>query len=130
MPFQHTPPAHAALRGWRAELWAWVLFAALLKGLIPHAALAAVMMPGTPVLSWCAPGLAPANTDELASGIDRSSTSQHCVCALAGDGVLPMVSMHWLAGQDHDALWLRPLQTAHPRTQRWLPPARGPPGSI
>ena len=69
------PTSQPGLKGWRARLWAWVLFAALLKGLIPHAALAAGMMSGDPALLWCAPG-------KGVAGMPAAAEPPHdCVCA-------------------------------------------------
>lgn len=120
------PPAATALKGWRARAWAWVLFLALFKGLVPHAALASVLMQGDPALVWCAPGLPGAAGEGKAAG--GMSAAQHaCVCASAGDGALPSGSAEAL-----------PRSAAHGEPQASLrstvlalralpPPARGPP---
>ena len=112
-----------ALQGWRARAWAWVLFVALCKGLIPHAALASVVMDGSPALVWCAPGTTA--TSEAAPGM--SSTAHDCVCASAGDGALPLSGVEWPAltlASPTPQTWL-PLAFAAERLR--LPPARGPP---
>lgn len=120
------PTTATALKGWRARAWAWVLFLALFKGLVPHAALASVLMQGDPALVWCAPGLPGAGGESKAAG--NMSAAQHaCVCASAGDGALPLKMV--------DAL---PRSAAHGQPQASLhstvlalrplpPPARGPP---
>lgn len=118
------PPA--ALCGWRARVWSGVLFMALLKGLIPHAALASALMQGTPALVWCAPGLAAA-TGESKAAVEMSGASHACVCAFAGDGaLLPGKVGPTPSGSTHD----QPLARTHSAAiakRLLLPPVRGPP---
>lgn len=121
----HQPSAPAishALRGWRARAWAWVLFAALVKGLIPHAALASVAMQGDPALIWCAPG---AGAIEMAGGM--SASAHDCVCASASDGA-PSLAVHEQATAGNRHQQALPLQRVAVAERRLLPPpARGPP---
>ena len=126
MSMSHPPAAPIALKGWRARAWAWVLFLALFKGLVSHAALASVLMQGDPALVWCAPGLPSASGESTAMG-GMSAASHACVCASAGDGGLPFESVGVLPrSASHD---LPPvLPNANLVAQRPLPPpARGPP---
>lgn len=120
-------PALTTVRGWRARAWAWVLFLALFKGLVPHAALAAALNPGGPALLWCAPGKE--RIDDRSAGAETPASAQHCVCATFGD-----------ASGAVTAQALPPLLLGHERTamappapvaQRalWLPPVRGPPSA-
>lgn len=114
-----------ALKGWRARAWAWVLFVALLKGLIPHAALASVVMNGDPALVWCASGAAATGEGKTTGGM--GAAAHDCVCAAAGDGALPqggaalspIVAAHQLPQPT--------LQTAAEARKFLSPPARGPP---
>ncbi|MES2682776.1 MAG: hypothetical protein V4650_04595 [Pseudomonadota bacterium] len=112
------------LRGWRARLWAWVLFVALFRGLIPHAALASVMMDGNPALLWCAPGSS-ALAETKSGGV--MAAAHDCACASSGDGGLPLGRQAIPASQagQPQALLLQPQRIA--ATQWRLPPARGPP---
>lgn len=114
----------AALSGWRARAWAWVLFVALFKGLIPHAALASVMMDGNPALVWCAPGSQSAAGEAKAASV---MADHSCICASAGDSSPPPVRMAapFAAGAHNATSQPQHLAVA---PQRLLPPpARGPP---
>jgi len=114
------------LQGWRAHAWAWVLFAALVKGLIPHAALAGAVMTGDPALVWCAPGKVAGSSEAGASGA-IAGAEHGCVCAASGDGgVLPGHTVSPLA----PTVVLKPqplLLAAASKLRPWPPPARGPP---
>lgn len=71
------------LTGWRCQAWSLLLFSALLRGLVPHAALAAVLDDGSPRLSWCAPGAGgPSQPVDLAATL---AAHAQCACATAGD---------------------------------------------
>ena len=122
------PTSQPGLKGWRARLWAWVLFAALLKGLIPHAALAAVLMHGDPAALLCAPGASAGKTGAQAS-VAQGSTHAPCVCAAMGDGALPPACAPVLrvAGAQRVEVPAPALSLA--RIPAHLPPARGPPAS-
>jgi len=120
-------PTQITVRGWRARAWAWVLFLALFKGLVPHAALAAALMPGGPALLWCAPGKNP--VEDRSAGAEAPASAQHCVCATFGDAS-GAVTAHALP----------PLRFGHERMAvaspapvaqqaLWLPPVRGPPSA-
>ncbi|MES2883432.1 MAG: hypothetical protein V4709_01405 [Pseudomonadota bacterium] len=120
------PTAASALKGWRARAWAWVLFIALFKGLVPQAALASVLMQGDPALVWCAPGLPSVSGDGKAVG-GMSAAGHACVCASAGDGALPLLPVEALPrSAAHDQPQASPRSTllAQPPLP---PPARGPP---
>lgn len=113
----------AALRGWRAHAWAWVLFIALCKGLIPHAALASVVMDDSPALVWCAPGAGTAS-----EGTSSMSSMAHgCVSASAGDGALPLGGIELLVAAASLPLPSAVLRPAFVTDRLRLPPARGPP---
>jgi len=114
----------SALKGWRARAWAWVLFLALFKGLIPHAALAAVTMAGDPALVWCAPG-SPVVEGKAANAM--AATAHACVCASAGDAALPPgLGAAPQAVSTADSL-PSILHTAASPQRLLPPPARGPP---
>lgn len=126
MSTSHPPVAATALKGWRARAWAWVLFLALFKGLVPHAALASVLMQGDPALVWCAPGLPSAGGESKAMG-GVSAAAHACVCASAGDGALPTESLAALPrSAEHDQPQASPLSTVL-ALRSLPPPARGPP---
>lgn len=76
-----TRPPQSPLAGWRSQAWSLVLFVALLRGLLPHAALAGLLDNGNPQLAWCAPGKAPA------SPVSAPATHAACVCAPAGEAL-------------------------------------------
>lgn len=125
----HPPkaPALTTVRGWRARAWAWVLFLALFKGLVPHAALAAALMPGGPALLWCAPGKE--RIDDRSAGAETPASAQHCVCATFGDAagaVTPPALPPLLSGHERMAV-ATPVLVA--RQTLWLPPVRGPPSA-
>ena len=65
-------------------VWSLVLFVALLRGLVPHTALAALVDDGGPPLRWCAPtpGSPPAPGADLAAAF---AAHAGCVCAPAAD---------------------------------------------
>ena len=65
-------------------VWSLLLFVALLRGLVPHAALAALVDDGSPELRWCAPtpGSPPASAADLAAAFAAHSD---CACAPASD---------------------------------------------
>lgn len=116
-------PSSTALQGWRARLWAWVFFAALLKGLVPHAALAAALMTGEPSLSWCAPGTAA----EGANSQRANGASEHsCVCASGFDAAAVGDGLAFQPG-DTAPLAVAPTRIARSSAAHRLPPARGPP---
>lgn len=121
-------PANTTVRGWRAHAWAWVLFLALFKGLVPHAALAAALMPGGPALLWCAPGKAP--IDDRSAAAETPASAQHCVCAtFGGDAAsgLPEPALRPEAAA-HEQLALAAVHSVAEHTL-WLPPVRGPPSA-
>lgn len=81
LPSMKSPLSQQHLTGWRSQAWALVLFVALLRGLLPHAALAGLLDNGNPELAWCAPGKAP-------PGEDRALAAHAaCVCAPAGESL-------------------------------------------
>lgn len=116
-----------ALRGWRASWWSLVLFIALFRGLVPHAALAGALMPGDPAQAWCSPRLEATDLGGAAALSTVLDNAHDCVCAGSGDSALPTgVAASPQAGAG-DA---RPLPAARSTTPRRLvrpPPARGPP---
>ena len=118
-PVVKTPP----LRGWRARLWAWVLFVALFKGLVPHAALASVMMDGSPALLWCAPG----TPGQAEAGGAKMAAAHDCVCASSGDGALPLPGSAIPAAEAGQSQGLTRQPPWIAAAQWRLPPARGPP---
>lgn len=127
MAYPPKAPALTTVRGWRARAWAWVLFLALFKGLVPHAALAAALMPGGPALLWCAPGKD--RIEDRSAGAETPASAQHCVCATFSDASSTATD---LAPPPpacrHEALEV----TATAPTDRpslWLPPPRGPPSA-
>lgn len=121
---EQSPTRNApALRAWRARAWAWVLFIALCKGLIPHAALASVVMDGSPALFWCAPGSGAAS--EAAPGM--SSTAHDCVCASIGDGALPLGAIELRPAAPVALPQIASLPPVFAAARLRLPPARGPP---
>ena len=67
------------LTGWRSQAWGLVLFVALLRGLLPHAALAGLLDNGNPEPAWCAPGKLPPG--EAKALVAHAA----CVCAPAGE---------------------------------------------
>ena len=125
---KHVPhlPRNAALNGWRARAWAWVLFLALFKGLIPHAALAGVLMRGDPALVWCAPG-SPAVSSEGKSSATMPGEAHACVCAAAADGALPVDPSAALYARMATVQPLAVSAIALDAQRLWLPPVRGPP---
>lgn len=112
-----------ALQGWRSRAWAWVLFVALCKGLIPHVALASVVMDGSPAMVWCAPGTAAASEAKPGMG----SMVHACVCASAGDGALPLSGAELLASVASQPSPQTLSHSAFAVERLRLPPARGPP---
>ena len=119
-------PDRAALGGWRARVWAWVLFAALFKGLIPHAALASVLMQGDPALLWCAPGTP--GTAAAGKASDEMAGAEHaCVCASAGEATLLPGKPGLLPTDRAQADPQRLIHTAAFTPRLLPPPARGPP---
>jgi hypothetical protein len=123
------PKPSNTLRGWRARVWAWVFFVALLKGLIPHAALAAVVMGGDPAAVLCAPALGNGAVNAGAEAAASQMASHgHCLCASMGDGAPPQVPLApgFLTAQP--ARVLRSVAVAAVCCDTRLPPARGPPG--
>ena len=114
-----------ALQGWRARAWAWVLFLALFKGLIPHAALASVMMDGSPALLWCAPGAG--SQVEGKPGAAMTAAAHDCVCASSADSAAPPKPAAVPTALALNAQPLRPLNSLLAVSQQRLPPARGPP---
>lgn len=75
------PNSIMPLYGWRAKAWAWVLFLALFKGLVPHAALAAAIHSGDPTAIFCNPSkTAEDRADAAASGKTMPSMGV-CICA-------------------------------------------------
>lgn len=128
LPMSNAPPLLQApvLKGWRARVWAWVLFVALLKGLIPHAALASALMSGDPALVWCALGAQSSAGEAKATG-GMSAAAHSCVCASSGDAAMPLVrSSDATAPRTHAPALRQPDLVVV--TQRLLPPpARGPP---
>lgn len=124
MSTAHAPHNSAVLKGWRAQIWAWVLFVALFRGLIPHAAIASVVMDGNPALLWCAPGSGSVESKAASVGM---GAAHDCVCASAGDGAMPLrrVLLPTLAGVRQQS---QSSFQNEATTQRVLPPpARGPP---
>ncbi|MDO9451808.1 MAG: hypothetical protein Q7J29_03015 [Stagnimonas sp.] len=119
-------PRNAALNGWRARVWAWVLFLALFKGLIPHAALASVLMRGEPALVWCAPGAA-AISSEGKSSASLPGELHACVCAAAADGALPSDPSAAVYGRMAPVQPSAVAAIASDAQPVWLPPVRGPP---
>lgn len=116
-------PSSTTLQGWRARLWAWVFFAALLKGLIPHAALAAALMTGEPSLSWCAPGA----TTESGTAQRAGSVGEHsCVCASGFDAADVGGGLAFQPGDSAPPV-IAPPRIARASATHRLPPARGPP---
>lgn len=111
-----------SLRGWRSQAWSLVLFVALLRGLVPHAALAALLDDGRPQLAYCAPGkaLPGASAEALAA-------HGHCVCAPAGESLSPVAGAALAA---LPAAPEAPLALVVVRPSQQTPPisrARGPP---
>lgn len=119
-------PQPAALGGWRARVWAWVLFVALLKGLIPHAALASALMQGDPTLVWCAPGL-PAVAGEGKAAGEMSSAAHACVCASTDEVTLLPGKVGPLPGGNTHESSQHANRTAVIAQRLLPPPARGPP---
>jgi len=74
-------PPQQPLTGWRSQAWSLVLFVALLRGLLPHAALAGLLDNGNPQLAWCAPGKAPVGQ------LSTPAAHAACVCAPAGEAL-------------------------------------------
>lgn len=116
-------PQFNSLRGWRSQAWSLVLFVALLRGLVPHAALAALLDDGRPQLAYCAPGKAVPK-----AAAEAMAAHGHCVCAPAGEALSPTAA---------SAAASLPLPATAPLAwpATWLvkqaPPialARGPPG--
>ncbi|MDP3857199.1 MAG: hypothetical protein Q8Q73_05465 [Stagnimonas sp.] len=113
------PQQHLA--GWRSRAWSLVLFVALLRGLLPHAALAGLLDDGSPQLAWCAPGkTAPGATDARTAHLQ-------CICAPSGEAT---ISPAWIsvlalpsASPDRGTVLPAPVPLAHALTLR----ARGPP---
>ena len=120
------PASHrtAALSGWRAQLWAWVLFVALFRGLIPHAALASAVMDGDPALVWCAPGAGAVQGKAVSS---LMGAVHDCVCASAGDGAMPLGHVIQSIHSAAPGLALPSQAPALAAHQVLPPPARGPP---
>lgn len=116
------------LRGWRQRAWAWVLFVALLKGLIPHTALAAVVMSGSPQLMWCAPGATGATQGGKAAA--QQASAHGCVCATAGDGVLPFKAPAAAQPPEPDPTTDTAAPAQHIALRVLPPPARGPPMTL
>lgn len=125
MSKQPPPSKSSAIRSWRAQVWAWVLFAALLKGLVPHAALASLAMSGDPLLTWCAPGSKAGRGEQPATG--QAIAQVHCVCASMADGALPVpvLSPSLVPSDPGSGLLSQTLDTRS--SARLLPPVRGPP---
>ena len=75
-------------------VWSLLLFVALLRGLVPHTALAALVDDGSPQLRWCAPtpGSPPASGADLAAAF---AAHADCVCAPAADllGPAPVAAL-------------------------------------
>ena len=71
------------LTGWRSQAWSLVLFVALLRGLVPPAALAALLDDGRPPLAYCAPGKAVPRTPIVP--LARASASLRGVSAVSRD---------------------------------------------
>ena len=118
--------ADLPLQGWRARLWAWVLFVALFKGLVPHAALASALMEASPALIWCAPGASSAVAD-VPSTSSMGLLAHACVCASASDGGVPLSRTAVSFPPVVQAQVALHRGDAPARTLGRLPPARGPP---
>ena len=87
MPRIFTP---ANLARWRAHAWSLALFAALLQGLLPHAAMAGLLTGSDPALVWCAPALEGRTAVGDASPSAAAATHLPCICAASSEGALPL----------------------------------------
>jgi hypothetical protein len=111
-----------SLHGWRSRAWSLVLFVALLRGLVPHAALAALLDDGRPQLAYCAQGKAVPG-----AAAEALAAHAHCVCAPAGESLSPTAA---LALRMPPRLAAAPLALPATRLVERAPPlalARGPP---
>lgn len=111
-----------SLRGWRSRAWGLVLFVALLRGLVPHAALAALLDDGRPQLAYCAPGKVVPG-----AAAEALAAHGHCVCAPAGESLSTAVVLFVRAQPVPVAM---PLARSLVRPAEQTPPirlARGPP---
>ena len=111
-----------SLRGWRSQAWSLVLFVALLRGLVPHAALAALLDDGRPQLAYCAPGKALPG-----AAAEALAAHGHCVCAPAGESLSPSAALGLPAMPAPVAV---ALSSSEVRPAEQNPPirlARGPP---
>lgn len=121
-------PAQTALRGWRARVWAWVLFAALLKGLVPHAALASMVMGNDPAAVLCSPSLSNGVLDAKAEQASSQMAGHaHCLCANGDATGLPPMRFSALGPPSLGAPPLTRLRTAFASAEYFWPPSRGPP---
>ncbi len=100
-----------------------MLFVALFKGLVPHAAIASVVMQGATGVVWCAPG----GSTTAAAADAQTAMTEGCLCANAGDGAMPLLAQAAAAALK-PAVQVPSVRAARPGVSRvWLPPARGPP---
>lgn len=108
-----------------ASIWALLLFLALLRGLLPPMAVAAVLSDGSPQIIFCAPG---SQAPIEAGGTEqRLSTHGHCLCASPGDPLLS-VAMAALPTSSQAGDRTVPASPVSESSPHWrLPPVRGPP---
>jgi hypothetical protein len=126
-PDAHSSP-QTALRGWRARAWAWVLFIALLKGLVPHAALAAMNAGSDPTAVLCTPALATGVIDVQAEhAASQMAGHAHCLCASGDAATLPPLVFMALALPATNLENPAAIRAAFVSNTRPLPPSRGPP---
>jgi hypothetical protein len=120
-------PPTRSLGCWRSQAWSLVLFLALLRGLVPHAVLAAALDDGDPRLRWCAPGVAaPVEGFDPAAAL---AAHAQCACAPAADALAvpaPFVPGLPAASTAPIPLTVGASAPIYPRTAR----SRGPPSQL
>ena len=117
-------PTITPFTGWRSQAWSLVLFVALLRGLLPHAALAALINDGRPELAYCAPGKA------VGSASAALGAHAQCVCAPAAEALagapLAPAAMVFPTASTLARADARPVGVIRPLPAR----ARGPPSRL
>ncbi|ROH91722.1 hypothetical protein ED208_04870 [Stagnimonas aquatica] len=117
-----TRPDSTSLRGWRSQAWGLVLFVALLRGLVPHAALAALLDDGRPQLAYCAPGKAVPG-----AAAEAMAAHAQCVCAPAGESLSPVAGAALAASPAAPEAPLALTAVRPPQQTSPIRRARGPP---
>lgn len=111
-------------RNWHVRALVWVLFFALLRGLVPHVALAAIATHADPVQIFCL-GDAP----QFSASATKTHGHESCVCASGHDGFsqAPQPSVAYLPAASKQTLC--GLAEKQGLTAV-LPPACGPPSTL